>query len=433
MEKVCVLGLGYIGLPTASILATNGFKVLGVDVNEEIVHVINRGGLPIEEPGLKTIVQAAIHSGNFRAALQPEPADVFIIAVPTPVTDDKKADLSFIKAAAESIVPVLNKGNLVILESTSPPGTTKNFLVPILEKSGLKIGEELFVAYCPERVLPGKILTELINNNRIIGGINDRSAQEAKKLYSRFVEGEIVQTDSTTSEMVKLVENTYRDVNIALVNELAIICDELKINVWDVIKFANLHPRVNLHLPGPGVGGHCLAVDPWFIVDKFPREAKIISLCRKVNDSMPHYVLKKVLRLIENIKNPKITILGVSYKANIDDVRESPALTIIRELDARGVNFSIYDPHVKQFSYEISNLTDSFKDSNLVLVVTDHEEFKYLYPLELGKIMRHRILFDTRNCLNHNLWKESGFDVYVLGTGDIYKSSVICCDSCYLG
>lgn len=419
MEKVCVLGLGYIGLPTASILATNGFKVLGVDVNEEIVHVINKGGLPIEESGLKTIMQAAIHSGNFNAALQPEPADVFIIAVPTPVTNDKKADLSFIKAAAESIVSVLNKGNLVILESTSPPGTTQNLLAPILEKSGLKIGEELFIAYCPERVLPGKILTELINNNRIIGGINDKSAQEAKKLYSRFVEGKIVLTDATTSEMVKLVENTYRDVNIALVNELAIICDKLKINVWDVINFANLHPRVNLHLPGPGVGGHCLAVDPWFIVEKFPQEAKIISLCRKVNDSMPQYVIENVLKLIENIKSPKITILGVSYKANIDDVRESPALSIIRELDARGINFSIYDPHVKQFSYELSNLTDSFKDSDLVLVVTDHKEFKYLYPLELGKIMRHRILFDTRNCLNHNLWRESEFDVYVLGRGNL--------------
>lgn len=417
MSKICVLGLGYIGLPTASILATNGFKVLGVDVNEQVVQVINKGGLPIKEPGLKTIVQAAVNSGNFRAALQAEPADVFIIAVPTPVTDDKKANLSFIKAAAESILSVLNKGNLVVLESTSPPGTTKNFLVPILEKSGLKIGEELFVTYCPERVLPGRILTELINNNRIIGGINDKSAQVAKKLYSRFVEGEIVVTDSTTSEMVKLMENTYRDVNIALVNELAIICDKLRINVWDVIKLANLHPRVNLHLPGPGVGGHCLAVDPWFIVEKFPQEAKIISLCRQVNDSMPQYVTKNVLKLIENIKNPKITILGVSYKANIDDVRESPALSILSELDARGINFSIYDPHVKQFSYELSNLTDAFRDSDLVLIVTDHEEFKYLHPLELGKIMRNRILVDTRNCLNHQLWIDSGFNVYVLGVG----------------
>jgi len=400
MQKICVLGLGYIGLPTASILATHGFNVIGVDVNPKVIQVLNNGGIHIEEPGLKTIVKAAINSCNLKATLTPEPADIFIIAVPTPLTIEKFANLDHIKAAAKSIVPLLTKGNLVILESTSPPGTTKNFLIPILEESGLKAGEEFFIAYCPERVLPGRILKELIENSRIIGGINQESSESAKKIYSHFVEGKITLTDSNTAEMVKLMENIYRDVNIALANELAIICERMGINAWEVIAQANLHPRVNLHLPGPGVGGHCLALDPWFIVEKFPEEAKIISLSRQINEAMPYYVTKNVLKFLEQIENAKITVFGVSYKANIDDTRESPALNILKQLEEKGVTFSVYDPHVKEFYYELSSLTEALLDSDIILLLTDHEELKFLNPYEVGKLMRHRIVVDTRNCLD---------------------------------
>jgi UDP-N-acetyl-D-mannosaminuronic acid dehydrogenase len=421
MKKICVIGLGYIGLPTACILATNGCNVLGVDINPQVVQVIRSGGLPIEEPGLKTIVKAAINSGNFRASSEIEASDVFIIAVPTPITEDKKSDLSYIKSAGENLVPVLQKNNLVILESTSPPGTTRDYLVPILEKSGLKIGEELFVAYCPERVMPGRTLTELIQNSRVIGGINLASSQIAKEVYSYFVEGEINIVDATTAEMVKLMENTYRDVNIALANELAIICERLRICAWDVIRLANLHPRVNLHQPGPGVGGHCIAVDPWFIVERFPDEAKIIALSRSMNDSMPHYVANKILDIIKPLEKPKVSILGVSYKANIDDIRESPALVILKEMERNNVIFKIYDPHVKQFPYELSSLTETFKDSDLAVIITGHEEFKFLNPKQVGMYMHEKTILDTRKCIDRELWNNQGFKVLLLGSGNGFK------------
>lgn len=417
MNKICVLGMGYIGLPTASILAAHGYKVLGVDTDAYKVRIINNGGLPIAEPGLKTIVKAAVNSGNLVAALEPEPADAFIITVPTPITSEKKVDLSYIGAAAKSIIPVLAAGNLVILESTSPPGTTRDYLIPLLEESGLRAGDDFYVAYCPERVLPGRILHELIQNNRVIGGINMASCQAAKSIYSSFVEGEIYLTNSTEAEMVKLIENTYRDVNIALANELAVICDKLGINVWEVIKFANLHPRVNMHMPGPGVGGHCLAVDPWFIVDGFPDTARLIAMGRHINDGMPYYVTRIILNIIEEIENPKVTVLGVSYKANIDDTRESPALEILREMEKKGINFNIYDPRVRDFSYELSALSEAFLDSDLVIIIADHEEYKFLHPQEIGKLMRQKVLIDTRNCLDHNLWRSHGFNVFLLGTG----------------
>lgn len=418
MQKVCVLGLGYIGLPTAGILATNGFQVLGVDIDPQVVRIINSGGLPVGEPGLKTIVKAAVGSGQLRADYRPEPAGVFIIAVPTPVTAGKEADLKYIEAAAKSIAPVLDRGNLVVLESTVPPGTTRGFLVPWLERSGLKAGEDFFVAHCPERVLPGRILKELIDNNRVIGGIDPPSARLAKEIYSRFVEGEIFLVDATTAEMVKLMENTYRDVNIALSNELALICGRLGISAWEVIRLANLHPRVHLHLPGPGVGGHCLAVDPWFIVQSFPSESRLVALSRQTNDTMPGHVIKELAGILSEIEKPKVTVLGVSYKANVDDARESPALNIICQLAERNIDFAVYDSHVKDFPCELASLTDAFRDSDCALIVADHEEFKYLHPKELGKLMRRRTVFDTRHCLDHSLWKTHGFTVHILGVGD---------------
>ena len=414
MKHICVVGLGYIGLPTASILATNGFQVTGVDVNQRVVDVINNGQIHINEPGLKTVVYAAVHSGNMSAQLAPTEADVFIIAVPTPIHPDHTADLTYVIKATEAILPCLKKGNLVILESTCPPRTTEDTLVPLLEKTGLAIGEELFVAHCPERVLPGNILHEFVSNDRIIGGINPESAMRAKKLYETVVQGNLVMTDATSAEMAKLMENTFRDVNIALANEVCKIAYELGLDALEVIKLANMHPRVNIHNPGPGVGGHCIAVDPWFIVEK-AKSAQLISLSREINESMPSFVADRICQLLDKIEAPRVTALGVSYKGNVDDTRESPATEVIRVLRQRNIEVRIYDPYVKDYEFELTNLEDAFVASDAVVVLAEHKEFKYLSAAELGQLMRTRQLLDTRNCLNHSNWQEAGFRVKVLG------------------
>lgn len=419
MREISVLGLGYIGLPTASILATNGFTVHGVDVAQPVVDIINKGGIHIEEPGLKTLVQAAVNSGNLKAYTQPQPADVYIIAVPTPITEDKKADMSYVESAARSILPLLKQGDLVILESTSPPGTTVDFLCPILAQAGLDLGTELFVAHCPERVLPGKIIKELIQNIRIIGGITETSAQLARDIYASFVEGDIHLTDATTAEMVKIMENTYRDVNIALANELARISPKLNINAWDVIRFANLHPRVNIHTPGPGVGGHCISVDPWFVVEKFPETAQLISKARHINDFMPEYTYKLLLDTVKDIPNPKITLLGLTYKPDVDDIREAPALKILELIEQNpNLRLAVYDPHVKHFDYELSGLEAAFRDSDCILLTVDHAEFKFINPKQVASIMRTRNIIDTKNALNRKDWMEAGFNYRLLGSSD---------------
>lgn len=416
MKEISVLGLGYIGLPTASILATNGFVVHGVDVSPPVVDIINKGGIHIEEPGLKTLVQAAVNSGNLRAYTQPQMADVYILAVPTPITEDKKADLTYVESAARSILPLLKRGDLVILESTSPPGTTKDFLCPILAESGLELGVDLFVAHCPERVLPGKIIKELIQNIRIIGGLNQQSAEMARQIYLSFVEGEMHLTDATTAEMVKIMENTFRDVNIALANELAQIAPRLDVNAWDVIKFANLHPRVNIHTPGPGVGGHCISVDPWFVVEKFPETAQLISKARHINDFMPEYTYQLLLDTVKDIPNPKVTLLGLTYKPDVDDVRESPALKILEMIKANPeIRLSIYDPHVKHFDHELAGLEEAFRDSDCVLLAVDHAEFKFINPRQVASVVRSRNVIDTRNALSQKDWQEAGFQYRLLG------------------
>lgn len=418
MKQVCVLGLGYIGLPTASVLAAHGHSVIGVDVSQNVVDTINKGDIHIEEPGLKTLVHAAVNSGNLKAYTKPQKADCFIIAVPTPITDDKKADLCYIESAAESILGILEPGNLVILESTSPPGTTKEFLKPILEKSGLKIGEELFLAHCPERVLPGKILKELIQNIRIIGGVNQKSAEMARDIYKSFVEGDMHLTDATVAEMVKIMENTYRDVNIALANELAKMAHHSDFNAWEVVKFANLHPRVNIHSPGPGVGGHCISVDPWFIVEKFPITAKMIHQARKINDRMPEFTFKVLKKRLEGIENPKVTLLGVTYKPDIDDIRSSPITDLIKYIkEEKSIELSIYDPHVKHYDYELSGFEDALKGSDCILLAVDHAEFKYIDPKQIAKVVRNKMVFDTRNVLNKKEWEDSGFKYVLLGDG----------------
>ena len=379
-KKICILGLGYVGLPTASMFATSGFEVVGVDSNQSIVETLNRGNIHIQEPGLHTLVQAAVRSGRLEVKSIIESADVFIIAVPTPINKNKKANMTYVKNASYEILSVLRPGNLVILESTSPPGTCYKLLKPILEESGLKAGIDFELAHCPERVIPGRTMKELIGNNRVIGGINFKSAESASALYKAFVEGKICLTDCTTAEMVKLMENTYRDVNIALANELAIICEELDINVWEVIKLANLHPRVNIHWPGPGVGGHCIPVDPCFIVEQVPNISKLISLARTINDKMPVHIVERIKLILNGIQSPQVAILGVSYKGNIDDIRETPTLEVIQGLKKANVSFKIYDPHVRSFEYGLSNLTDSLSGVDCILLLTDHDEFKFLNP-----------------------------------------------------
>jgi UDP-N-acetyl-D-mannosaminuronic acid dehydrogenase len=415
MKTICVLGLGYIGLPTASLFATHGHKVLGVDVRERVVETINAGEIHIEEPGLFTLARAAVGSGNLRAAIKPERSDVFIICVPTPLTEDKKCDLSYVENATKTIVPLVKKGDLVILESTSPPGTTRDVIAPMLASTGLKVGVDIHIAHCPERVLPGRILKELIENARIIGGITPESARITCELYKGIVEGPIYLTDATTAELAKVMENTYRDVNIALANELGHICEQLGVSVWEVVELANKHPRVNLHKPGPGVGGHCISVDPWFLVEKFPDTANLIHLSRNINDSQPSKVVEKVMEIV-GADHRSVALFGVSYKGNVDDTRESPALEIIAELRDK-VDLRVYDPHVHGgIGHEISSLEQSVKGADLLLIVTDHADFKFLAPEELGKRMRTRVVFDTRNFLDADRFRAAGFDVHTLGS-----------------
>ena len=418
MNSICILGLGYIGLPTACMFATHGFKVVGIDINGKILDKVRQGRPHIKEKGLDLLVETAVRSGNFEVCSHPKPCDVFIVAVPTPITSDKKADLSFVKMAAESIVSVLQPGNLVVLESTSPPGTTKEVLIPILAQSGLKLGEELFVAYCPERVLPGRIIEEIVNNNRIIGGIDRKSAEKAKQLYSSFVKGNIFLTDATTAEMVKLMENTFRDVNIALANELANICEELGINVWEAIELANKHPRINYHKPGPGVGGHCIPIDPWFIVEKFPEKTQLIRQSREINDRQPKHVFDLIARMTSGIPSPKIAILGVSYKGNVDDVRESPAEILIGLLKDQGYTIAVHDPYVEEFEEKLVSLKDVLSGADCAVLVTDHDQFSDLNPNNLGSLMRHKQILDTRNIIDVTAWRNAGFQIVILGNGE---------------
>lgn len=415
MKTICVIGLGYIGLPTAAVLADSGHTVVGVDTNAVAVDLISRGKIHITEPYLEEKVASAVQAGRLRAVSVPEPADVFIIAVPTPFTAAKKADLSFVASAAESLVPHLRKGSLVILESTVPPRTTLDVLLPILSKSGLKVGEDLLVAFCPERVLPGKILEELVNNSRVVGGVNEPSAVAAKEVYASFVKGEIFLTDATTAEMTKLMENTYRDVNIALANEFAMIAEQTGVNIWEAIRFANNHPRVNIHQPGPGVGGHCIAVDPWFIVEQAAGKAQLIHTARNINDSMPHHVVATIRELTADVAVPKVALLGQTYKPNVDDCRESPAVEIAEHLRSMGVQIVAYDPLAKDCS--TVSLSDALYQADLVVLLVNHDDFRFINPQKIAPLVRRKIIFDTRNALDRCAWESAGFKVFILGEG----------------
>ncbi|OGK08865.1 MAG: UDP-N-acetyl-D-mannosaminuronic acid dehydrogenase [Candidatus Riflebacteria bacterium GWC2_50_8] len=393
MKQICVLGLGYIGLPTSSILAAKGYQVLGVDVSKKVVDTINSGKIHITEPDLDLFVKAAVQSGKLRASLTPEPAEAFIIAVPTPFKDGKKPDMSYVEAATRSIIKYLRPGNLVILESTSPPQTCSNIILPLLKEAGFTPGRDIYLAHCPERVLPGQIMREVVENERVIGGYTPECAEKARELYASFVKGAIHLTDSTTAEMVKLVENSFRDVNIAFANELSLICDNLKLNVWDLIKLANLHPRVNILRPGPGVGGHCIAVDPWFIVDACPQDAKLIRTAREVNDSKPEFVVKKVMQAAERFKNPVIGILGLAYKPDIDDLRESPAIEIAHELQKhRAGTLMVCEPYCAEHpDFSLCDLDATIKKSDILVLLVAHQQFKKIDK----ELLKPKIIIDT--------------------------------------
>ena len=398
MKSVSVIGLGYIGLPTASLLATRGYRVTGMDISASVVNTINRGEIHIVEPELDVLVRSAVQSGNLRASLEPTEADVFLIAVPTPTSRDHQPDLSHVEAAARSISGVARPGNLVILESTSPVGTTESIVAATLGEAGLRVGEDVFVAYCPERVLPGRILTELIENDRVVGGVNPASSEAARAFYETFVRGRIFATDSRTAEMVKLTENSFRDVNIAFANELSIICERQGINVWEMIGLANRHPRVNILKPGPGVGGHCIAVDPWFIVAASPQEARLIRAAREVNDSKPHRVVDQIAAAAARLGSPRIACLGLAYKADISDLRESPAVEVVRMLVQRGIGkVSVCEPYLPQHpEFELVSLERAVADADILAILVDHTPFRALKQMDLGG----KVVIDTRGMLH---------------------------------
>lgn len=412
-KTVSVIGLGYIGLPTAAVIASRGIKVIGVDVNQKAVDTINAGEIHIIEPDLDIVVRGVVSTGNLRATTTPEPAEAFMVAVPTPFhhSDDgeHKPNLDYIKSAALAIAPVLEKGNLVILESTSPVGATEKLAEWLAEaRPDLSFPQDkgdsadVKVAHCPERVLPGYVLQELVSNDRVIGGMSKSCSDRAVELYKTFVRGECVITNARTAEMAKLTENSFRDVNIAFANELSVICDKLKINVWELIKLANRHPRVNILSPGPGVGGHCIAVDPWFIVDSCPEEANIIRQARLTNDAKPYYVIDKITKAADQFKKPVIACLGLAFKADIDDLRESPALQIVEELAKRNIGEIIaVEPNINdsemprslvKSEVQLISLENALEKANIVVVLVDHKQFK---ATDAGQLAA-KVVIDSR-------------------------------------
>lgn len=396
-KTICVIGLGYIGLPTASLLGTKGYKVHGVDISKHVVETINKGKIHIVEPDLDILVKSAVQSGNLTASLEPQKADVFILAVPTPFKDDHQPDLSYVKAATEMIAPCIEPGNIVILESTSPVGTTEGVVAKILKGAGHDLNKEVFVAHCPERVLPGRILVELVENDRIVGGVNKLATERAIEFYQTFARGEVLATDSRTAEMAKLTENSFRDVNIAFANELSLICDQENISVWELIALANRHPRVNILQPGPGVGGHCIAVDPWFIVARTPQLSRLIRTAREVNDYKPEWVIEKVKRSADKFKHPVIGCLGLAFKADVDDLRESPSVEIVRQLQNDGIGEILTaEPNLlRHDEFELMPYEEVVEKSDIILLLVDHKQFRHLKATDL----KEKILIDTRGVI----------------------------------
>lgn len=391
-NKISVVGLGYIGLPTAAVIASHRVEVIGVDVNPDVVETINQGLVHIVEPDLDAIVKNTVCEGYLHATTKPQKADAFLICVPTPFKNHYQPDTSYIEAAARAIAPVLEAGNLVILESTSPVGTTEQLsawlqeMRPDLRFPGGEFTEyDISIAHCPERVLPGQVIRELVENDRVVGGLTDHCANAAIELYKIFVKADCIATNVRTAEMCKLVENSYRDVNIAFANELSLICDKLQINTWELIQLANKHPRVNILQPGCGVGGHCIAVDPWFIVAKTPQLANLIKTARSVNNEKPRFVCDKIAERAKAKNTKEVIILGLTFKPNIDDTRESPAIEIVKLLFASGFQVNVYEPHLHTLPEEIlkvgaghlQSLSEVENASGAVVaVLVGHEQFK---------------------------------------------------------
>jgi len=418
MRKICVLGLGYMGLPMAALLATHGHAVVGVDINRRKVEQLSRGEIAFEEPGLDELVHRAVVGRTIRFSPTIEPADVFIIAVPTPLVEGaKRSELRYVVLAAGSVASVLTRGDLVVLESTVPPKTTEKVVIPILETSGLEAGKDFLVAHCPERAIPGRTLEELVHNDRIIGAIDEPSAEETRRIYGSFVRGAMHVTDTTTAEMVKLMENTSRDINIAMANEFAKIAEEVGVNVWEAIELANHHVRVNILKPGPGVGGHCIAVDPWFLTEN-SIQGQIIKTAREINDSMPGHVVAHAERLLKGIPDPVVAVLGFAYKGNVGDTRETPAARVVRLAQDRGWTVRIHDPLVRDAGFPLSDsVEDCARESDCLLLLTDHDAYRSLEPRRLKPLVRTPNLIDTRNLLDHAAWEEAGFAVVLLGQG----------------
>lgn len=426
--KVCIMGLGYIGFPTACVVANAGHEVIGVDVNKTLIDNLANGELHIvNEDGLAELAKSVLESGQLRVSLVPEPADVFVIAVPTPFRNRHRcesikaeierpeteylADLTYVAAATKDIAPFVRRGNLVVLESTVPPGTTDKVVRRTLEDEGVDTSGVLF-AHAPERVLPGNIIYELIHNDRIVGGLTPEATDAAAEFYRSFVQGRVVTTDATTAELVKLMENTFRDVNIALANEFALVCEHLGVDVWEAIQLANLHPRVNFLRPGPGVGGHCIAVDPYFVVEAAPHLTHLVQAARRVNRRMPLHVLDLFARLTEGVRVEKVAILGASYKANVGDDRESPALEVAHLLVEMGIEVALHDPYIAKYNQPLEEIV---RGADAVLLLTDHRVYEQVDPASLGPLVRNRLLLDTRGLFDAAKWEAAGFRVMRLG------------------
>lgn len=385
IKRICVVGLGYIGLPTAALLANRGYMVYGVDVVQRVVDTINRGEIHIVEPELDTFVRSAVNGGKLIADTQPQEADVFIIAVPTPFHDNYVPNIDYVISATKSISPYLKDGNIIILESTSPVGTTDK-IVETLALMNINT-DKLHIAHCPERVLPGKVMKELIENDRIVGGVNEESTKIVQAFYESFVSGSVLTTDAKTAEMCKLVENSYRDTNIAFANELSMICDKANINVWELIKLANKHPRVNILQPGSGVGGHCIAVDPWFIVSAFPEEAKVIKQARLSNDYKSEWVSEKIKNSalqfeIKNGRTAKVAYFGLAFKPNIDDLRESPAVHIVEKAvqdTKEKESVFVIEPNISEHpKFKLTNYKEAYEKADIIAILVAHKEFKHI-------------------------------------------------------
>jgi UDP-N-acetyl-D-mannosaminuronic acid dehydrogenase len=405
LKTVSVIGLGYIGLPTAATLATRGLEVIGVDVRKSVVDRLNEGKAHFSEPDLAILLEAAVTTGKLHAVMEPQPADAFIIAVPTPVLEDKSADLAYVESATRSVAKVLKRGDLVVLESTSPVGTTRRICEWIAqERPDLRLPLEgqpgdVNVAYCPERILPGRMVFELVENDRIIGGMSEVCGRRAEALYKLFVRGTLLQTTAATAEFVKLIENAYRDVNIAFANELSVLCEKFSLNVWDAIALANRHPRVNILSPGAGVGGHCIAIDPWFLISAEPEKTALMSAARHVNDSKPLEVLGQIRRQLDRFKKPVIACLGLAYKPDVDDLRESPALRIASTLADEGFDLMVVEPHIDALPKPLaerrnvvkSDLDEAIRQADVVVALVGHTAFRNAPR----NVLLNRVVIDT--------------------------------------